>query len=87
MAKGRNMREVADEYRNTVVGLCCICQKPCRGFYGGWPEGGTCSGVCEKVKASQPKYPGHSEEEFLKRQGETFGGEEYDVPGDTEQGS
>lgn len=74
MAKGKNMREVAEEYNTTTVGLCCICQKACRGWYGGWPEGGTCSGACEKVKKSQPRYPGHSEEDFFKRQGEEYDG-------------
>lgn len=72
MAKGKNMREVAEEYKATIVGMCCVCGKPVRGFYGRWGDGGTCNGTCEKVKKAEPPYPGHSEEEFLKRQGEAY---------------
>lgn len=76
MKNSSNLRSLQEEYKATIVGLCCICQKPCRGWYGRWGDVGTCNSKCEKEKASQPKYPGHSEEDFFKRleeHGEAFG--------------
>lgn len=67
MSKGKNLREAQEEYKEKVVGLCCICSKPVPGFYGMWQEGGTCSKKCEQVREDKPKYPGYSEEEFLIR--------------------
>lgn len=67
--KGKNFREVQEQHKETVVGLCCICNKPVGGFYGRWGDGGTCSKKCEKEQAQKPKYPGYSEEDFFNRQG------------------
>lgn len=61
MQKSRNFREVQEEYKEKVVGLCCICEKPVNGFYGRWGDGGTCSGKCERIREAQPKYPDHPE--------------------------
>lgn len=57
MKNGKNLREVQEEYQETVVGMCCICQKKVFGWYGAWAEGGTCSKSCEKIREAQPKYP------------------------------
>lgn len=46
--KGKNLREVQQNYQETVVGLCLVCGKPVKGgFYGNWQAGGTCSRACE----------------------------------------
>ncbi len=48
---------------------CMVCQKAIEGFYARFGEEGTCSGECMRAQDLKPRYPGHSEEEFLKRQG------------------
>lgn len=64
--QARNLREVQDEYKEAVVGLCCVCHKPVPGWYGAWEEGGTCSGKCERIREAQPKFPDHTAEAFEK---------------------
>ena len=49
---------------------CLICGKTIEGAYAQHPDGWTCCNKCMKVQDAKPKYPGHSEEEFLNRQGE-----------------
>ena len=61
----KKFREVQDEYNDVVVGLCCVCGVKVKGYYGSNSEGGTCNKTCEEVQAAKPRYPGHSEEEFL----------------------
>jgi len=58
----RKLADVQQEYKESVVGLCCICSKPVPGFYGRWGDGGTCSRPCEVIREAQPKYPGHEED-------------------------
>lgn len=53
-----------------------VCDKSIEGFYSRHGDQGTCSKACMDVQDKKPKYPGHSEEEYLKRQGETFGDED-----------
>lgn len=65
--KPRKLAEVAEDYKERVVRLCCICQKPATGWYGANEKGGTCSGKCEREHNKLSRYPGHSEEEFLQR--------------------
>ena len=67
--KARKLSDVQEEYKETVVGLCCVCSKPVGGFYGRWGDGGTCSGKCEKAQAALPKYPDHTAEAFEKLHG------------------
>jgi hypothetical protein len=50
---------------------CCICGKVIGGAYGSHEDGWTCSGKCEREYNSRSKYPGHTEEDFLQRQGES----------------
>ena len=69
MKKGRDFREVQKEYEETVAGLCCVCSKPVSGFYGRWGDGGTCSGKCERIKASEEKYPEHKASDFEEKHG------------------
>ena len=57
MKNSRNLREAQEEYKERVVGLCCVCQKPVTGFYGRWADSGTCSRPCEIVQEAKPKYP------------------------------
>jgi len=54
--KGKNFREAQEEYKDAVVGLCIICQKPTSGWYGRWGNLGTCSKKCELVQEDLPKY-------------------------------
>lgn len=61
--------------RDKLVYVCMICGKPCEGHYGSWgdigdPPKGTCSKSCEKVQEAKYRYPGHSYEDFINRQGE-----------------
>lgn len=56
MKQSRNLREVQDEYKDTVVGLCIICEKPARGWYGRWGDLGSCSKKCEAIQETKPKY-------------------------------
>ena len=66
--KTQNFREVQDDYKEKVVGLCCQCQKPVNGgWYGARGEAGSCSKTCETLQAQAPLYPGHDEESFLKK--------------------
>lgn len=66
--KGKSFREVQEQYQETVVGLCLSCQKPVKGgWYGRWDNLGTCSKKCEQIQATRPKFPEHSEEDFLQR--------------------
>jgi hypothetical protein len=44
-----------------------ICNKKIQGFHGRWGKVGTCDSACEKIQASKPRYPGYSEEDFLRR--------------------
>lgn len=67
-----NMRDVQEKYKESVVGLCLVCGKPCFGWYARFGNEGVCSKKCMTVQDAKPKYPGFSEEEFLKRQGESF---------------
>lgn len=56
--KGKNFREVQEDYKATIVGLCLICDKPVKGgFYGNWGNSGTCSKSCETIQEAKPKYP------------------------------
>lgn len=55
--KGKNLREVQEDYKATIVGLCLICDKPVNGWYGRWSDRGTCSKKCEQVQEAKPKYP------------------------------
>ena len=55
--QARNLRDVQEEYKDAVVGLCVTCEKPCKGgFYGRWGNSGTCSKKCEQVEEERPKY-------------------------------
>ena len=43
--KGKTLDPIA--YRESVAGLCMICEKPVHAFYGRWQFTGTCSKKCE----------------------------------------
>lgn len=47
--------------------VCCVCNKQIDGFYSRHGVVGTCSRECMKTEDLKPKYPDHSEEDFLKR--------------------
>lgn len=66
--KGKDMREVQEDYQKKIVGLCIICSKPVPGYYGCWGNGGTCNKYCEDKQESKPKHPPPAE---------SFAGEEY----------
>lgn len=52
---------------------CLHCGKAIKeGYYARYCDKGVCSRVCMFEQDKKPKYPGHSYEEYLARQGETF---------------
>ena len=66
--KSQNLRGVAEDYNNTIVGLCLFCEKQVRGgYYGQHEGGGVCSKTCEQAYQAKPKYGAHTEEAFLKK--------------------
>lgn len=51
---------------------CLMCNKQITdGYYARYGESGTCSKKCMIEQDKKPKYPGHTEEEFLQRLGES----------------
>lgn len=47
---------------------CLNCGKPITdGYYGRYGGGGVCSKTCNTSQEAKPKYPEHSEEDFLNR--------------------
>ena len=63
-----NLRDVAEDYNNAIVGLCLACGKPVKGgYYSQHEGGGTCNKSCMQVQETKPSYPGHEEGPFLKR--------------------
>ena len=44
--KGKSLRDVQKDYRETVKGLCLVCEKACTGFYGNYGNSGVCSKTC-----------------------------------------
>lgn len=76
---------INEETAKQLLFRCMVCDKPTEGFYGSHASEnktpkGTCSGACERIQQAKPKYPGHSEEDFLARQGETLGDEDDFAP-------
>lgn len=50
---------------------CLVCKKTITdGYYGAWGDGGVCSKACNNVQSQKPRYPGHTEEDFLQRMSE-----------------
>lgn len=48
---------------------CIVCGKEIgEGYYGAWGDRGVCSKSCNTIQSQKPKYPGHTEEDFFKRQ-------------------
>ena len=58
---------IHDDIARKLGYTCCVCDKKCDGWYGANDIGGTCSGTCERTYASRPRWPEHTEEDFLKR--------------------
>ena len=52
----RKLHEVQSDYKDAIVGLCIVCEKPTSGWYGRWGNHGTCSKKCEVVQEAIPKY-------------------------------
>lgn len=46
---------------------CMVCDKSIEGYYARYGDHGTCSGECMREQVKLPRYPGFSEEDFLKR--------------------
>jgi len=68
--QARKLSDLQEEHKATVPDKeCCVCHKRIEGYYGSHAEGGTCSGACERIKAKEEKYPGHTEEDFFRRLG------------------
>lgn len=55
--QARKLADMQEEYKNTVAGLCCVCEKPVPMWYGRWGDGGSCSRKCEAIQEAKPKYP------------------------------
>ena len=56
--KGKNLQDLQQSYKESVVGLCIVCDKPTSGWYGRWGNLGTCSKKCEQIQEAKPKYLG-----------------------------
>lgn len=74
MKNAQKLSDWQQEEKNKIVlKPCLVCGKvPKYGYYGGHEGGGTCSRECEVVQNKKPKYPGHSEEDFFRRQHATL---------------
>jgi hypothetical protein len=72
MKNGKPLHQAKKEWPETLTFKpCCVCGGIITdGYYGRHGDGGTCSHKCELVKATQPRYPGYTEEDFLIRQSE-----------------
>jgi hypothetical protein len=76
MKGGQNFREMQSKKKEKEDAqwihqpICCVCGRKCEGYYGRWGDSGSCNSACEKVQLAKPRYPGHSESEFLNRLGE-----------------
>lgn len=57
MKQARKLSDVQEQYKETVVGLCIVCEKPCLGWYGRWENVGSCSRKCERIQEDKPKHP------------------------------
>lgn len=62
---------IAPEVGKRLLLRCMVCDKPIEGFYARFGDQGTCNRTCMKVQDAKPKYPGHTEEEFFQRQGDS----------------
>jgi hypothetical protein len=73
MKGGQNLRELQQKQKEKEEEawihqpICCICNRKCEGYHGRWGDSGTCDSACEAVQAAKPKYPGHTEKDFLSR--------------------
>lgn len=82
MKNGQNLRELQQKKQEKEEAQwvpsqnCLICGKTIEGAYAQHADGWTCCSKCMKVQDQKPKYPGHSEEDFLSRQG----GEDATLP-------
>lgn len=47
--KGKSLVEAQAEYKEKVVGLCLVCQKPQHGYWGRIGNNGVCSRKCADV--------------------------------------
>ena len=50
--KGKSLHDVQNEYRDTIRGVCLVCEKACTGFYGNYGNSGVCSRTCMKAYES-----------------------------------
>lgn len=76
MKNGHNLRTLQAERKKAEDDQwvkpqsCIVCNKAgLKGAYGHWGDDWTCSNSCDQIVAARPRYPGHSEEDFFKRQG------------------
>ncbi len=70
MKNAQKLSDWQQEEKNKVkLEPCLVCKKmPKDGYYGRHGDGGTCSKACEDKQERVYKYPGHSEEDFFRRQ-------------------
>lgn len=62
----QNLAEMQEEYKEIVVGLCCVCSTPVKGWYGAYLNGGTCNKTCEEIQARKVKHD-NVEADFIKK--------------------
>lgn len=62
----QNLGDLQADYNETVVGLCCVCNTPVKGWYGAYLNGGTCNKSCEKIQAAKTKHD-NVEAAFIKK--------------------
>ena len=73
MKNGQNLRELQQKKQEKEDAQwvkpqpCLICGKVIEGAYAQHPDGWTCCSKCMREQDKRPKYPDHSEEDFLQR--------------------
>ena len=75
MKNGQNFRDLQTKKKEMTdeawihQPVCMVCKKEMQGYYARFGESGVCNSACMKVQDKVYRYPGHSEEDFLKRVG------------------
>ena len=75
MKNGQNLRDLQAQKAKKTEELwikqpvCMVCNKETMGYYARYGDSGVCGSACMRVQAKVYAFPGHTETDFLKRQG------------------
>lgn len=69
MKNAQKMSDWQEEEKNKIkIEPCVVCHTvPKYGYYGRHGNGGTCCKECEVKQSKLPRFPEHTEEDFLRR--------------------